>query len=115
MMQVIICMVNYFLNYAESRTDRDLSVSNYLITRNHSSYPVDARSAAVDRFQELVEDELCSLQRQVGDDVPATNDNLTKAQRISLNQLKKQVDKGGTVTILDMGLYIYIYAQKIFC
>lgn len=77
--------------HAESRTDEDISVSGYFLTRNPRFYPIHARSPAVYRFQELVEQDLCSLQHTIGDNIYFANDNLTKAQSYSLKQLKNNV------------------------
>lgn len=109
--QTAMCELQDLL--AESRVDTSIHMSADFITRNPNFYPVNARSPAVDRFQELVEHDLCTLQRQVGDRVSTAKDNLTKSQRSSLQNLThmrdivvRRADKGGTVTILDKGLYI---------
>lgn len=99
--------------YAESRTDIDVCTAGNFNTWNPVFYPVHARSPAIDRFQEMVEKDLCALQHTLATNVSLPNDNVSKIQRISLKTLQqmedifiRQADKGGSVTILDKGLYV---------
>lgn len=90
-------------------------------TKNPAFYPVQARSSVLNRFQELVEQEICDLklcysqaQSQFTDDCGFNaKDNLTSKQRQALNTLTKidnivirPADKGGLTVIRDKGLYM---------
>lgn len=50
-------MCNLYDLQAKSRTENEISMSSNCFTKN-PSYPVQARSLAIDRFQELEEEEL---------------------------------------------------------
>ncbi|XP_068098889.1 uncharacterized protein [Hyperolius riggenbachi] len=70
-------------------------------------YPVQARTTAVDTFQDLVESELVQLQK-----TSRASPNLTKREHDALQSLQnndsiviRNADKGGAVVVLDSEMY----------
>lgn len=86
------------------------------MTKNLQLYPVQSQSEILHSFQELVHKELCGLHNAVSRSTDLDHplpSNISHSHKIALRQLSslnelviRRANKGGTVVVLDIGLYI---------
>lgn len=86
---------------------------NIMKMKNSRFYPVQARTLAVDNFQDIVQRELIELHCKTYKNDSHKHHNLSDMERKALNKLKnnrditvRKADKGGSVVLLNTELYI---------
>ncbi|XP_044148864.1 protein YAE1 homolog isoform X1 [Bufo gargarizans] len=93
--------------------EKENNFAHNFVTSNRDFYPVQSRSPVLDRFQELVERDLVTLNDKVSSqDIAQKCDNLSYKENRALKELMllkdiviKQADKGGAVVVLDSYIY----------
>lgn len=102
-------MCGLFSLQGESQENTNFDQVSYF-PNNASFYPLQSRPTILDIFQDLVEQNLVALKKRGHHNIP--KNNISKYERAALKHLKSKcdivmckADKGGTVIIINGGLY----------